>query len=198
MMVKICGITNLPDALAAAGGGAAALGFNFYPKSPRYVAPQRAAEIASALPEGVWKVGIFVGEPPESVREIARRVPLDVAQLHGACVPPGGIRIWRAVTVDAGFRQEQLDAWPAEAYLLDAPAGSAWGGSGQTFDWSLAAGIPRRIILAGGLDEHNVALAIRTVRPWGVDACSRLESAPGKKDHKKMAAFLRAALSADT
>lgn len=197
MMVKICGITDREDALAAVEGGAAALGFNFYPNSPRYLTPERAAEIASGLPEDVWKIGVFVNAAPELVLSLAREVPLDVAQLHGDCANPQGIRIWRALPVDADFRESQLDAWPAEAYLLDTPAGAVWGGTGRSFEWSLVAGTRRKIILAGGLDESNVALAIRAVRPWGVDACSRLESSPGKKDHQKMAAFLKAALSVE-
>lgn len=194
MMVKICGITNLEDALAAVAGGASALGFNFWPRSPRYIAPGRAAEIAGALPAAVWKAGVFVNEP--RAPEIAREAGLDIVQLHGDETPaayPAGFRVWKAARVEAGF---DLAAWrdcQAEALLLDGPAGALYGGAGATFDWSIAR-TGRKIVLAGGLDAANVRAAIEQARPWGVDACSRLESAPGRKDHRRMAAFLAAAL----
>jgi indole-3-glycerol phosphate synthase/phosphoribosylanthranilate isomerase/anthranilate synthase/indole-3-glycerol phosphate synthase/phosphoribosylanthranilate isomerase len=195
-MVKICGITNREDALAAIGGGAAAVGFNFYSASPRYLDPDQAAGIAAGLPGSVWKVGVFVNEAPERVAAIARQVGLDVAQLHGAeneTDYPAGLRVWKAARVDAGFRLADIDACSAEAVLLDAPAGEAYGGTGRTFDWSRAAGSRKRIILAGGLDAGNVRQAIATARPWGVDICSRIESQPGRKDHVKMAQFLKEA-----
>jgi phosphoribosylanthranilate isomerase len=197
MMVKICGITNREDALAAIDGGAAALGFNFYPASPRYIAPERAAAIAATLPAGVWKVGVFVDESPETVLRIAGQVGLDVAQLHGSELPPQyprGIRVWKAIRV-MGQDFSLPTAGPAEAVLLDGPA------SGQSFDWRRpgrplqAEGLPH-LILAGGLDAGSVREAIEQVQPWGVDACSRIESSPGRKDRFKMAAFLKAALAA--
>ena len=107
---------------------------------------------------------------------------------------PAGVRVWKAVRVATGLRRSP--DCPAEALLLDGPAGALYGGSGKTFDWRVAAGAGRKIILAGGLDASNVREAIAAARPWGVDACSRLESSPGKKDHVKMAAFLKAALAA--
>ena len=189
MMAKICGITNRDDALAAIGGGAAALGFNFYPASPRYLTERQAAELIAALPASVWKVGVFVNEPRERVAEIARQAGLDVVQLHGEETPeeyPAGLRVWKAFRIKGGT---SIPACPAEAVLLDGPA------SGQTFDWSLARGAAERIILAGGLDAANVRQAIAQAQPWGVDACSRIESAPGRKDHRKMAEFLKAALA---
>ena len=198
MMVKICGIMNRDDALAAIDGGAAALGFNFYPGSPRYIPPQEAARIIEALPASACKVGVFVNESPESVRELVGNTGLDVAQLHGqeeAAALPQGIRVWKALRVDASFGPRKLAPFDVEAFLLDAPAPHVYGGSGSTFDWSKAAGLGGKIILAGGLDAANVREAIRRARPWGVDACSRLESAPGRKDHGKMLAFLKAALS---
>lgn len=194
MTVKICGITNRDDALAAVEGGAAALGFNFWPRSPRFIPPEQAAELLADLPRHVWKVGVFVSEPPETVSALAAHLALDVVQLHGEAAWPAGIRVWKAVAVDPGFRAEDLERYDAEAFLLDAPGGALHGGTGRTFDWQRVAGLRRKIVLAGGLDAGNVREAIRTVRPWGVDACSRLESAPGKKDHRKMAAFLKAAL----
>jgi phosphoribosylanthranilate isomerase len=195
MMVKICGITNREDALAAIERGALALGFNFYPKSSRYVA-DREELVGSIL--GVIKVGVFVNEPPRKVAETARRLGLDAVQLHGeeaADQYPAGPAVWKAVRVENGFRLSDWEKDPAEVLLLDGPAGSLFGGAGAAFDWNLAAGCRKKIMLAGGLDADNVRQAIAAARPWGVDACSRLESAPGKKDHKKMAAFLKAALA---
>jgi len=198
MMVKICGITNREDALAAIEGGASALGFNFYPRSPRYVDPDRAAEIASSLPGSVWKVGVFVNESPARIATIAGKVGLDIAQLHGderEADYPQGIRVWKAARVRENFCVADLDRCSAEAVLLDTPAGDAYGGTGRTFDWSKAAGSSKHIILAGGLDASNIKLAIAAARPWGVDACSRIESEPGRKDHAKMAQFLKEATS---
>ena len=196
MMIKVCGITNLDDARAAVENGATALGFNFFPASPRFVTVEDAGRVIASLPDTVWKVGVFVNMAPEQVAEAARTLGLDVAQLHGdetAAQFPRGIRVWKAVRVDGEFRPDALAAYPAEAILLDSGAG---GGSGQTFDWSRAAESRLKIVLAGGLEADNVARAIEQARPWGVDACSRIEASPGKKDHTKMAAFLKAALQA--
>ena len=191
MMVKICGITNLEDALAAIEGGAAALGFNFWPRSPRYIAPESARRLIEELPAEVRKVGVFVDEEPGAVAAIASKTGLDVAQLHGretASDFPPGLRVWKAIRIAGEFDRTTLDQFPAEAVLLDGPA------NGVPFDWTIAAGIPRKVIVAGGLDAQNVGRAIEQARPWGVDVCSRIESAPGKKDHSKMAQFLKAAL----
>jgi phosphoribosylanthranilate isomerase len=197
MIVKICGVTHPDDAAAAVENGANAIGFNFYPPSPRYLAPERAAAIAT--PRGIRRVGVFVNEARGRIEEIAAIARLDVAQLHGdeaPCCYPAALPVWKAARVEPGFDFSQFDSCPAEALLLDGPAGDLYGGTGQTFDWRLAGVATRRIILAGGLDASNVALAISLVRPWGVDACSRIESAPGRKDHKKMIEFLRAAQAA--
>jgi len=191
MMVKICGITNLEDAQAAVEGGAAALGFNFWPRSPRYIAPEAARRIIERLPPSVWKVGVFVDAEPRAVGEIARAAGLDLAQLHGQEAAgdfPEGLRVWKAIRVGADFELSSIGRYPAEAVLLDGPA------NGVAFDWTIAAGSSRRVIIAGGLDAGNVRQAIKQARPWGVDACSRLESSPGKKDHTRMAQFLKAAL----
>jgi phosphoribosylanthranilate isomerase len=198
MIVKICGITNSDDALAAVEAGATALGFNFYPHSPRHVTPAAAARIIELLPGTIWKVGVFVDEPADSILEIARRAGLDIAQLHGSESPaalPRGVRIWKAFRVAADFLPSSMDAYAAEAFLLDAFDPSAHGGTGQAWDWSRVNTAGRKIILAGGLDAGNVREAIRAARPWGVDACSRLEAAPGRKDHARMAAFVKAALA---
>ena len=193
MMVKICGITNREDALAAIDGGAAALGFNFYTASPRYIAPDEAAAIAARLPAGVWKVGVFVDESREAVLRIAGQVGLDVAQLHGSEWPeqyPQGIRVWKAIRVRDGQAPATMPGGAAEAVLLDGPA------SGQVFDWARVPHGIAKLILAGGLDAGNVRQAIEQAHPWGVDACSKIESSPGRKDRFKMAAFLKAALAA--
>ena len=191
MILKICGITNQEDANAAVEGGANAIGFNFYRPSPRYLAPERAAGIRSA--PGVRRVGVFVDEARQRVEEIARIAGLDVAQLHGGETPadyPASLAVWKAVRVGEAFDLSRWCDCPAEAVLLDGPA------SGTAFDWRLAAAVPKPVILAGGLDAANVAEAVSLAHPWGVDACSRIESAPGKKDHRKMNEFLEAARAA--
>jgi len=193
MMVKICGITNLEDALAAIEAGAGALGFNFWPGSPRYISPGAARAIIVELPAGVCKAGVFVDEKPNVVKAIAREAGLDVVQLHGHETSsdfPERLRVWKAIRIGGHLDRTALDQYPAEALLLDGAA------NGVAFDWTLAAGIGRKVIVAGGLDATNVGQAIEQARPWGVDACSRLEASPGRKDHVKMAQFLKAALSA--
>ena len=196
MILKVCGITNQPDADAAIAAGATAIGFNFYSKSPRYLAPEAAARIATP---GALRVGVFVDAPPARIEVIARLAALDVAQLHGDESPaqyPAGLAVWKAARVSAGFDFSQWEGCPAEALLLDGPAAHLYGGAGVSFDWNLARRAGRRIIVAGGLDASNVALAISLARPWGVDSCSRIETAPGKKDHMKMTGFLHAAKAA--
>lgn len=198
MILKVCGITNQEDASAAIDGGATAVGFNFYLPSPRYITPERAAAIES--PVGVRRVGVFVNEAPAKIDEIARLARLDVVQMHGdesagqakACPTI----VWKAVRVTPGLRLEAYEAYDVEALLLDGPAAERYGGAGHVFDWNLASAIGRPIILAGGLDASNVKSAVELARPWGVDACSRIESSPGKKDHKKMNEFLQAAREA--
>ncbi|MBI4908863.1 MAG: phosphoribosylanthranilate isomerase [Acidobacteria bacterium] len=200
-MIKVCGITNIEDASAAVEDGVDAVGFNFFPGSKRYVTPEKAAMIALALPAGVLKAGVFVNERAETVQEIARVCGLDVAQLHGDERPedaPKGVRIWKAFRVEAGFRLEAaMVSFPeAEALLLDGPAGGEFGGAGIPFLWRVALGAPRKVVLAGGLDGRNVQAAIAAARPWGVDACSKLESSPGIKDRGKMREFISAARAA--
>ena len=197
MILKICGITNQEDATAAVEAGATAIGFNFYPRSPRYVAPEDAAAIET--PAGVRRVGVFVDESPAHVEKVARAAALDIAQLHGNEPPdayPRSLAVWKAARVSAGFDLAAYDGVPAEALVLDGPAGELYGGAGKTFDWSLVGVAARRIVLAGGLDGSNVEQAVALARPWGVDACSRIELAPGKKDHRKMTQFLQAARAA--
>jgi phosphoribosylanthranilate isomerase len=196
MILKVCGITTQEDADAAVSAGATAIGFNFYAKSPRFVAPELAGRIRTA---GARRVGVFVNEPAARIAEIARIAALDVVQLHGDETPadyPAGLTVWKAARVDANFTFSRYDRCPAEALLLDGPAAELYGGVGHTFNWELAAASTHRIIVAGGLDASNVARAIALAHPWGVDSCSRIESAPGKKDIKKMTDFLQAARAA--
>ena len=192
MMVKICGITTSADAEICAEAGASALGFNFYPKSPRYVEPDAAAKIVSTVPAGVWKVGVFVNEAAETIERVSRQAGVDIAQIYGGACPQG-VRVWRACAI-TGFSAAALEG--AEAVLVDTPSGSVYGGTGETFDWRQARGLGPRLILAGGLDATNVRAAIEAARPWGVDACSRLESSPGRKDREKVRRFIEAAVGA--
>jgi len=196
MILKICGITNQPDASAAIEAGATAIGFNFYSKSPRYVTPEAAAAIATP---SALRVGVFVNEPSARIAQIARIASLDVAQLHGDESPadfPRELTVWKAARVSPAFDMAQLAGIPAEAILLDGPAADLYGGAGVTFDWNLARNTRLRIIVAGGIDASNVARAISLAQPWGIDSCSRLESSPGIKDHTKMTDFLLAAKAA--
>jgi phosphoribosylanthranilate isomerase len=192
MLVKICGITCEADAHLACEAGASALGYNFYPKSPRYVSPNRAAEIVKSTGPGYLRVGVFVNPRVADLSEALERVPLDIVQLHGRQLPqlPPHIRIWRAIAPASAPPESHMQP---EAYLLDTPS-HHFGGSGLTFSWSLAAGFPARAIIAGGLDHTNVAEAIRIAKPWGVDACSRLETLPGRKDPARVRAFVTTAL----
>lgn len=198
MMIKICGITNREDALAAAESGAAAIGLNFYRSSPRYISPTGAAMIAGKLPEGVLKVGVFVDEPPDSIARIALQAGLDVAQLHGdyTC---STLPVWRALPIREAEEVSLFADDTAEAFLLDTPSSTLHGGTGETFPWQIAreAGklTSKKIIVAGGLDETNVQQAIEEARPWGVDVCSRIEIEPGRKDREKMRKFIQAALA---
>jgi phosphoribosylanthranilate isomerase len=190
-IIKVCGITTVEDALAAVESGANALGLNFYAGSPRCITPAKAAEIASSVAGRCLRVGVFVNASESDVRRIAADADLDVVQLHGVTPAVRGLRNWRAAHATD---QPKHDAG-VEAWLLDTFS-PAFGGSGKTFDWWLATQFPYRMIVAGGLDAANVAEAIRITNPWGVDACSRLELQPGRKDRKRVEAFISAALAA--
>lgn len=194
-IVKVCGVTSEDDAEASIEAGANAIGFNFYPQSPRYITAKRASQIVQSVPGPYLKVGIFVDAGEEELLETASAVPLDVLQLHGVecCMHVASLfRTWKATSPAADH--VSLDP-KVEAWLLDTPS-RMHGGSGLTFDWSLAKSFPARAVLAGGLDGSNVAEAIRTARPWGVDACSRLECQPGKKDRARVKLFVESALAA--
>jgi phosphoribosylanthranilate isomerase len=195
-MVKICGLTNARDTTHAVQAGASAIGFNFYPKSSRFLGLDQAQNLASLVPSPVAKVGIFVDATAEQLLETLDRVPLDVLQLHGSLPDslPLGVRIWRAQPVTPQFRVSALDP-EFDAYLLDSPT-PQYGGSGKSFDWTRARGSAVPVVLAGGLNALNVVRAIETAEPWGVDACSSLESSPGRKDPEKVKAFVEAARQA--
>lgn len=199
--VKICGITTSEDALHAAACGADAVGLVFYAKSPRCVRPERAREIVAALPPFVAAVGLFVNEAPARIREIAGFCALDAIQLHGdeapqeCFLPP--YRVIKALRVRDAASLDGLDRWPVAALLLDAWSTDSYGGTGQSFDWSLASrAAGRPFILAGGLTPENVAAAVRSVRPYAVDVSSGVEAAPGRKDPAKVEAFIQAAKTA--
>jgi len=189
LIVKVCGITNAMDALTALDAGADAIGFNFWPGSSRYV---KDRAFFADLPDDFWRVGLFVNEDPAKVLELMETFQLDVAQLH-KMDSIDGLRIWKAIAVEGPLTQERLDSEHTEAVVLDTPAGALEGGTGKAFDWNLVQGLKGKIVLAGGLDETNVGEAIRRLKPWGVDACSRIESEPGKKDRTKMRSFIEAA-----
>jgi len=189
MFVKICGITNRNDALAAVDAGARALGFIFHPPSPRYVTPEALDPWLAEVPAEIWKVGVFVDEDPQRIEQVAARLHLDVAQLHGNETPdrhPHNLRIWKAFRVNG--EATPPPGYPAEAILLDGP------GSGQTFNWDVAHSVSTHLILAGGLTPENVQAAIGQTHPWGVDTASGVESSPGRKDHARMKMFIEAAL----
>jgi len=198
--IKICGITNLEDALLAAALGANALGFIFYPKSPRHVDPEAAREIIAQLPPFVAAVGVFVDETAAVVDELAAKVRLDWVQLHGQESPEYCRNLGRKVI--KGFRIQDEDSLrqlaeyqgAAQAMLLDTYKKGQVGGTGEIFDWHLARKAKKygQIILAGGLTPDNVAMAIATVGPAAVDAASGTEAAPGKKDPAKLRAFFHA------
>ena len=202
MIVKICGITNLDDALSAVEAGADALGFNFYRRSPRYVAPEEARRIVAELPHELMKVGVFVnGGGPEEVARVADEVGLTAVQLHGDeppeyCRALGGRFVIKALRAGSGFEPESVLEYEADAILLDAFSDHERGGTGLVVDWDVARRVRElvpRLFLAGGLGPENVADAVGAVGPYAVDACSRLESAPGRKDPARVRAFVAAA-----
>ncbi len=200
--VKVCGITNAEDALAAVEAGAHALGFIFYEKSPRYIVPAVAACIIAELPPLVTPVGVFVNEGMATVRSIMDTCGLGMAQLHGDenvsyCRELARPAMKALRLKDRGnllALAEYQGRGGVRGFVLDTFSELAYGGTGQLTDWALAADVAKStpILLAGGLTPENVTEAIRTVRPYGVDVSSGVESAPGKKDHAKMRAFIHA------
>ena len=192
MLVKICGITRADDAQAAVDAGASAIGFIFWPDSPRFVDPFRARAIAAALPPFVTTVGVFVNQPAKYVNGVASLVRLGAVQLHGD-ESIGDAAAIRSPTIKAmRIGDERLATWPARSMvLLDVHDPVRRGGTGRTIDWTAAADIAaqRKILLAGGLTPANVADAIARVRPFGIDVSSGVERAPGIKDHQRLRAL---------
>ena len=193
MFVKICGITRLEDAHAAVSAGANAIGFVFWPNSPRFIDPWRARAIVRELPPLVTPVGLFVNQPAEYVSAVASLVRLGAAQLHGdetiAFAASLAMPLIKAVSV------EHASAWPATTtLLLDAYDPVKRGGMGHTIDWAAAAALAarRRVLLAGGITPENVGEAVATVRPFGVDVSSGVERSPGIKDHGRITALFEA------
>lgn len=204
--IKICGITRLEDAELSMELGASALGFNFYPPSPRYIAPADAFGIVRRLPPFRVTVGVFADETDlNHVSDVAREAGVNVVQLHNPGVPTSvGATLGRypliwTVAVAHGFGPEALKDLRATAFLLDASHPTLRGGTGRTFDWNLAREAKKYgpIILAGGLTPENVGEAIRTARPYAVDVASGVESSPGKKDPARVRAFIAAVEEAD-
>ena len=200
-ILKICGMTRVGDALHAVREGATAIGFVFWKGSPRYIEPERAGEIAAALPATVTTVGVFVNEPVDDIRETARVAGLRMVQLHGDETPAYmeliDQPVMRAVTLDTMV--ETTKTWPADTtLLLDSTDPSRRGAGRAAVDWPRAAAITRgrRVVLAGGLTPDKIEEAIVTVRPIGVDVASGVESAPGVKDLDKVARFLANAQAA--
>ena len=201
--VKICGLTNAPDALAAAQAGADALGFVFYDQSPRRVSVEAAAAIIPSLPPFIVKVGVFVNAPEDLVFRAIRQCGLNLLQFHGDESPEYclqfGLMSMKAFRIRDAASLDALPNYKTDSWLLDAFAPDKLGGTGHTFNWDLAIAAQkfgRPIFLAGGLTPENVAEAVRRVRPYAVDVSSGVESAPGQKDHAKVKAFISAAKAA--
>src|SRR5215831_11699107 len=192
--LKVCGVTSLEDARAAIDCGAEYLGFNFYPKSPRYIAPESARAIIERLPSEVIGVGVFVNESlPEDVIEILRVSGARMAQLHGDesptyCASVGAERVIKALRIGDDLDARRVLDYPASAILLDAFDAKLYGGTGRTANWAIAREAAKltKVFLAGGLSPENIAEAIRAVEPFAVDVNSGVESAPGRKDASKL------------
>ena len=206
--VKICGITNLEDALVSAKFGADALGFNFYEQSPRYIEPEKAREIIEQLPAKVLKVGVFVNETLNKIVETARIAKLDALQLHGEETPEfarqlkakSNLEIIKVFRVSGEFKPEDVLRYEVDAILLDAYSPKEHGGTGETFDWEITKKVQEifpKMYLAGGVSADNVGSAIRTYKPLAIDACSNLETKKGKKDRIKVINFIRRAKNVD-
>ncbi len=214
VLIKLCGVTSVDDALACAELGADWIGLNFHPPSPRSIHPDIAAAIVRALPRRVTVAGVFVDRPAAEVADLAGRLGLDVVQLHGQ-EPPEDLAALDRLRVIRAFRLRAAGDWmlitdflaraealghPPEGVLVDAYVPGLPGGSGKVIDLSLLDAAPPlpRLILAGGLTAENVAERIARLRPWMVDVASGVESAPGRKDLVSVAAFIRAVRSGET
>ncbi len=195
--IKICGLTRKEDILALEGLPVDFAGFIFVPASPRFLDRERALKLTGLVPEGIRRVGVFLDEDPPVVRRAAAACKLDLLQFHGRESPEYcdqfGLPYFKTIRVLGPIEIDRLRAYRPEAFLLDTFTARQAGGTGRTFDWSLAreaaeAGL--KFILAGGLNPGNVAQAIGEAKPWGVDVSSGVESSPGIKDHNKIKAFI--------
>jgi phosphoribosylanthranilate isomerase len=203
--LKVCGITSLADAQACVEIGASYLGFNFYPPSPRYIAPAAARAIIERLPAHVESVGVFVNEPsPADVLRIMKESGVSIAQLHGDetaayCAAVGAERVIKALRVGPDFFPKQVLDYPALAILLDAYDKRLYGGTGKTVAWDVAREAAQYItlFLAGGLAPENIVEAVNAVQPFALDVNSGVESAPGVKDVAKLKTLYRNLLGCD-
>ncbi|MCC6543022.1 MAG: phosphoribosylanthranilate isomerase [Nitrospirae bacterium] len=197
--VKICGITNLEDALAAADAGADAIGFVFYPESPRFIDPGKARAIIARLPVFITTVGIFVDESEELIRRVIREGGIQVLQFHGSESPILCTRfrekVIKAIRIKDEESIKEMQMYDVNTFLLDTKVDGTMGGTGKTFNWKYAEMAKEygRIILSGGLNASNVGDAVRLIQPYGVDVSSGVEIRPGEKDHHKIIEFVREA-----
>lgn len=198
--VKICGITNLEDALCSVEAGCDALGFVFYKKSPRYITPQKAKDIIKKLPKNITKIGVFVNAPEKTIKDIARICGLDMLQFHGNesqefCKRFNGYQIIKVFRIKDKIDIENILRYKTFAYLFDTFVESKPGGTGRRFNWDLLEGledIDRSIFLSGGLTAKNVKGAIKVIHPDWVDVSSSVEIKPGEKDYNKVKKFIEA------
>ena len=199
--VKICGITNLEDALLSVQLGADALGFNFYPESPRYVSPEQIRVILERLPVNILTIGVFVDADIDTIKTIVHTTGLAAVQLHGSENAEFAkklrenidVPVIKAFRVSNAFKAEDVSQFDVDAILLDAYSPNLYGGTGETFDWEIANQVREifpKIYLAGGLSSDNVRQAIDEVAPFAVDVCSSVESSPGKKDPELLKRFI--------
>jgi phosphoribosylanthranilate isomerase len=207
VLVKVCGITNLDDALAAANAGADALGFNFYQRSPRYVTPEVARTIVDRVRidyPNLLHVGVFVNEGLDAIQKVAAVAGVSALQLHGNetpeyCKALKGHHLIKVFSASDKFEPQTVLDYEVQAIMLDAVDKKAFGGTGKLSNWTVAretSELVPKLFLAGGLSAENVADAINQVNPFAVDACSRLESVPGRKDHASVRAFVAAVRAA--
>lgn len=192
LKVKICGITNYQDAVAAMDMGADLLGFNFYPESPRFITPENAADIIDKLPAFIDTAGVFVNATTEQINKAENTCHLNWIQLHGDEEPEfchsfqsHNVKTMKAIRVKTQADIKKAESFFTDAILLDAFDPQKYGGTGLTFDWNIIGHIGKRVFLAGGINPDNAAQAIK-LGVYGIDVCSGIESEPGKKDHKKM------------
>ncbi|MHC4244553.1 MAG: phosphoribosylanthranilate isomerase [Planctomycetota bacterium] len=192
LKVKICGITNYQDAVAAMDMGADLLGFNFYPQSPRYVTPEIAADIINKLPGFIDTAGVFVNATTEQINKAEKLCHLDWIQLHGdedqefcRSFQSHNVKTMKAIRVKTQTDIKKAENFFTDAILLDAFDPQKYGGTGLTFDWNIIGHIGKRVFLAGGINPDNAAQAVK-LGVYGIDVCSGIETEPGKKDHKKM------------